>query len=318
MYGNSGMKEIKRIQTYEEAKLRYEQIKPIRGRAGDVRPLGNRKNDSYRIAKRINPLNDTTSYQCILYRTPVVEFKPDGDVEINMGGWVSTANRTFIERILHLSCYSKNGSSVLCLGNNAEAQLVVLHKTKTTVIRRQEVYPFTWELVVSEPVYETQLNKKKANAVRAQYSEFEKYLKGMVNLRTEQREVKHYTGGRYELPPSVRFDKTEFADMEVVAFRSDVRTESFPVELMANDQPEESKHSNFYKAALEIVMAIRGGASVRLLANAADVHVQADSLLPKFREIVYRHHSDEVFEKVLLPVGKAASKKYDSWVKRKE
>jgi len=209
MYGNSGMKEIKRIVTYAEAKLRYEQIKPIRGRAGDVRPLGNRKNDSYRIAKRINPLSDITSYQCILYRTPVVEFKPDGDVEINMGGWVSTANRTFIERILHLSCYSKNGSSVLCLGNNAE---VVLHNTKTTVVRRLEDYPFTWELVVSEPVYETQLDKKKANNVRQQYSEFEKYLKGMVNLRTEQREVKNHMGGRYELPPSIRFDKAEFIE----------------------------------------------------------------------------------------------------------
>jgi len=311
MYGNSGMKEIKRIVTYAEATLRYLQIKPIRGRAGDVRPLGNRKNDSYRIAKRINPLNDTTSYQCILYRTPVVEFKPDGDVEINMGGWVSTANRTFIERILHLSCYSKNGSSVLCLGNNAE---VVLHKTKTTVIRRQEVYPFTWGLVVSEPVYETQLNKKKANAVRAQYSEFEKYLRGMVNLRTEQREAKNHMGGRYELPPSIRFERAEFADMEVVTFRSDVRTEGFPVELMANDQPEESKHSNFYRATLEIVMTIRRGN----LPGNSDVHVQADSLLPEFREIVYRHHSDEVFEKVLLPVGKAPSKKYDSWVKRKE
>jgi hypothetical protein len=307
MYGNSGMRDVKRIVTYEEAKLRYEQIKPIRGRAGDVRPLGDRKNDTYRIAKRINPLNDTTSYQCILYSTPVVEFKPDGDVEIIMNGWGSSATRTFIERVLHLSCYSKNGSSVLCLGNNAE---VVLHNTKTTVVRRQEVYPYTWELVVSEPVYETQLDKKKANNVRQQYSEFEKYLKGMVNLRTEQREVKNHMGGRYELPPSIRFDKAEFIEAGALFDKS----EGFPVELMANDQPEESKHSNFYKAALEIVMAIRRGN----LPGNSDVHVQADSLLPEFREIVYRHHSAEVFAKVLLPVGKAASKKYDSWVKRGE
>ena len=313
MYGNSGMKDIKRIVTYEEAKLRYEQIKPIRGRAADVRPLGDRKNDSYRIAKRINPLNDTTSYQCFLYRTPVIEFKPDGDVEINMGGWGSSATRTFIERVLHLSCYSKNSSSVLCLGNKAE---VVLHHTKTTVIRRLEGYPFAWELTSSEPVYETQLNKKKANNVRAQYSEFEKYLKGMVNLRTEQRESNTtYGGQKYVLPPSIRFDKAEFTEMDVKG--SDVRTKGrFPVELMASDQPEESKHSNFYKAALEIVLALRGGASLRFAG--VDIHVQSDSILPKFREIVYIHHSDEVFEKVLLPVGKAASKKYDSWLKWKE
>ena len=313
MYGNSGMKDIKRIVTYEEAKLRYEQIKPIRGRAADVRPLGVRKNDSYRIAKYVNPLSDITSYQCFLYRTPVVEFKPDGYIEINMGGWGSTATRTFIERVLHLSCYSKNSSSVLCLGNKAE---VVLHHTKTTVIRRLEGYPFAWELASSEPVYETQLNKKKANNVRAQYSEFEKYLKGMVNLRTEQRESNTtYRGSTYILPPSIRIGKTEFTEMDVKG--SDVRTKGrFPVELITSDQPEESKHSNFYKAALEIVLALRGGASLRFAG--VDIHVQSDSILPKFREIVYIHHSDEVFEKVLLPVGKAASKKYDSWLKWKE
>ena len=310
MYGNSGMRDVKRIVTYEEAKLRYEQIKPIRGRAGDVRPLGDRKNDSYRIAKRINPLNDTTSYQCFLYRTPVVEFKPDGDVEINMGGWGSSATRTFIERILHLSCYSKNGSSVLCLGNKAE---VVLHPTKTTVVRRQEVYPFTWELASSEPVYEMQLNKKKANNVRARYSEFEKYLKGMVNLRTEQRESTiAYRGEKLILPPSVTFYRAEFTEMEARGFG--VRTEGFPVELMANDQPEESKHSNFYKAVLELALAIRGGN----FPGGSGLHVQSDTLLPRFRETVYRYHSAEVFEKVLLPVGKAANKKYDSWVKRGE
>ena len=310
MYGNSGMRDVKRIVTYEEAKLRYEQIKPIRGRAGDVRPLGDRKNDSYRIAKRVNPLNDTTSYQCILHRTPVVEFKPDGDVEINMGGWESSATRTFIERILHLSCYSKNGSSVLLLSSTSE---VVLHNTKTTVVRRLEDYPFTWELASSEPVYEMQMNKKRANAARHRYSEFEKYLKGVINLRTEQRESTiAYRGEKLILPPSVTFYRAEFTEMEARGFG--VRTEGFPVELMANDQPEESKHSNFYKAVLELALAIRGGN----FPGGSGLHVQSDTLLPRFREIVYRYHSAEVFEKVLLPVGKAASKKYDSWVKRGE
>ena len=304
MYGNGSMRDIKRITTYEEAKLRYEQVKPIRGRTGDVRPLGERKHDNFRIAKRVNPLSGVTSYQCILYSTPVVEFKPDGDVEIVMGGWGSVATRTFIERLLHLSCYSKNGSSVLCLGNKAE---VVLHPTKTTVIRRLEVYPYTWELASSEPVYETQLNKKKANNVRQQYSEFEKYLKAMVNLREETR-MEGFMRGKY-VYKRITFNKTEFIEVEW----SDIRTEGFPVELMRNDQPEESKHSNFYKAALGIAIAIRGGfVAVR---GSSDTYLESDAMLPKFREIVYRHHKNEVFEKVLLPVGKAASKKYDSWVK---
>jgi hypothetical protein len=296
MYGSNGMRDIKRITTYGEAKLRYEQIKPIRGRAGDVRPLGVRSNDSYRIAKRINHLNNTTSYQCILYQTPVVEFKSDGDVEINMGGYNSTATRTFIEKVLHLSCYSKNGSSVLCLGNKAE---VVLHTTKTTVIRRLKAYPYTWELASSEPVYETQMNKKKANNVRAKYGEFEKYLKAMINLREEQQgpTITH-RGEKYTLPPRITFTHSEFAEAGV----TEVESKGFPVELMATDQPEESKHSNFYKAALGIVLAIRGGPINRTFVG-SEMHLSSESILPKFREILYRHHKDEVFEKVLLPVG---------------
>ena len=299
MYGNGSMRDIKRITTYEEAKLRYEQVKPIRGRAGDVRPLGERKNDHFRIAKQVNPLSGVTSYQCILYSTPVVEFKPDGDVEIVMGGWGSVATRTFIERVLYLSCYSKNGSSVLCLGNKAE---VVLHPTKTTVIRRLEVYPFTWELTSSEPVYETQLNKKKANNVRQQYSEFEKYLKAMVNLREEERTPKYDYKRIYK---RIKFNKTEFIEAGVGGM--------VQVELMRNDQPEESKHSNFYKAALGIAIAIRGG--FMAVKGSSDMYLESDVILPRFRQLVYRHHKDEVFEKVLLPVGKAANKKYDSWVK---
>lgn len=300
MYGNGSMREIKRITTYEEAKLRYEQVKPIRGRAGDVRPLGERKHDNFRIAKRVNPLSGVTSYQCILYSTPVVEFKPDGDVEIVMGGWGSVATRTFIERLLHLSCYAKNGSSVLCLGNKAE---VVLHTTKTTVIRRLGVYPFTWELISNEPMYETQLNKKKANNVRQQYSEFEKYLKAMVNLREETR-MEGFMGSKYAYK-RITFNKTEFIEADVGGM--------VQVELMRNDQPEESKHSNFYRAALGIAISIRGG--FMAVRGSSDMYLESDVMLPKFREIVYRHHKNEVFEKVLLPVGKAASTKYDSWVK---
>lgn len=307
MYGATNMREIKRITTYEEAKLRYEQIKPIRGRAADIRPLGARGNDNYRIAKYINVLSGQVSYQCILYSTPVVEFKSDGDVEINMGGWNSTATREFINRILHLACYTKNGSAVLCLGNNAE---VVLHTVKTTVIRRMEVYPFTWELASSEPVYETQLNKKKANGVRAKYSEFEKYLKAMVNLREETR-MDGFMGDKY-VYKRITFTANEFTEAGVTG--GNVGPQGFPVALMANDQPEESKHSNFYKAALGIVLDIRGGASVRRFSG-SDLHLESNTLLPKFREIVYRYHRNEVFEKVLLPVGKAANRKYDSWVK---
>ena len=49
--------------------------------------------------------------------------------------------------------------------------------------------------------------------------------------------------------------------------------------------------------------------------GSSDMYLESDVILPRFRQLVYRHHKNEVFEKVLLPVGKAANKKYDSWAK---
>lgn len=320
---SANMRNIKRIQSYEEAKLRYEQIVPIRGRAGDIRPLGKRSNDSYRIAKQINVLSGQVSYQCILHSTPVVEFMPDGNVEIVMGGWTTASTREFIWRITGCSCTTKNGASVLHLWADNE---VVLHSSNPTVIRRVEGYSVAWELVSSTPVYGIQLNKKKANAVRAKYSEFEKYVRAMIKLRTEE-------GG------NMRMNLQEFVDLGLYTgdkeaklqvvnwavnrwiYAADKRNHKFNTfkeeiqPLMANDQPEDNKHANFYKASLILIAIDRGRFGLRVGRTPDDAFwVNTDAMLPRFRELVYKWHSDEVFEEVLAPTGVAPSKKYDSWV----
>lgn len=319
---STNMRDIKRIQSYEEAKLRYEQIKPIRGRATDIRPLGKRSNDSYRIAKQINVLNGQVSYQCILHSTPVVEFMPDGNVEIVMRGWTTASTREFIWRVTHRNCTTKNGCSVLHLGAGND---VVLHPSNPTVIRRVEGYSVAWELVSSTPVYGIQLNKKKANTVRARYSEFEKYVKAMISLRTEEDgdilmnlqefiDLGLCTGNKEALLgwPENRWTLAVAKHLAGNSFNT-FKKEIQP--LMVNDQPEDNKHANFYKASLILIAIDRGRFGLRVGRTPGDTFwVNTDAMLPRFRELVYKWHSDEVFEEVLAPTGVAPSKKYDSWV----
>lgn len=80
---------------YETAKARYERINPIRGWAGDVRPIGNRSKTNETI--RANPQPDgSTSYAYRLYNTDCVEYYANGDIVLRTGGWRSLSTANFI------------------------------------------------------------------------------------------------------------------------------------------------------------------------------------------------------------------------------
>lgn len=90
---------ISRILNYDDAKHRYESIKPIRGKASmDIRPLGNRRAQHMRIEKGV--IDGQEVYQCVLYSTPCVIWYPDGRVKIRYGGWVSQSTAKFINALL--------------------------------------------------------------------------------------------------------------------------------------------------------------------------------------------------------------------------
>ena len=77
------------VTSYTEAKAKYESIKPIRDKADDIRPLGDRRAQHMRIIK-----NDDDSYACRLWDTDVATFYNDGRTVFKTGGWdtPSTAN----------------------------------------------------------------------------------------------------------------------------------------------------------------------------------------------------------------------------------
>lgn len=157
---------LPRLRTYAQALDRYENIKPIRGRAKDTRPLGKRSKCNMRIEK------DSTSgeVKAMLYATPVLTYNTDDIVTINMGGWSTVSSQKFIGAVLGTNCGSLSGKSVLHaengvflmkdgmrvkweLGDNGTSRLNVLdyypsviHKVKRGVLaeKRKTIKEF-WE-----------------------------------------------------------------------------------------------------------------------------------------------------------------------------
>lgn len=66
------------ILTYDQAVAKHDSIAPIRGRAVDTRPLGNRRNDSLTI--RRCPKTDAIAIR--LYQTDIITYNTDGTIDL--------------------------------------------------------------------------------------------------------------------------------------------------------------------------------------------------------------------------------------------
>ena len=107
---NSG---ISWCRDYGDALHKYESVEPIRGRTVEpMRPLGQRRSvDAYSIVKR-----DDGAIQCVLYKTPVVTWYPDGLIEVRKDGWASISTACFITDVTNFSSRIFNNSLCIKVG----------------------------------------------------------------------------------------------------------------------------------------------------------------------------------------------------------
>ena len=90
------------MSNYNHYKSLYESIKPIRGRAVDVRPLGKRSRDWETIRM------DGDVVECVLYKTPVVRYYPDGRIGLQCDSWVTTSTAEFMYEHSPFVCRKRN------------------------------------------------------------------------------------------------------------------------------------------------------------------------------------------------------------------
>lgn len=347
--GYATVKRVPRVFDPRHAKQVHDNALPIRGRAFEVRPLGSRRDvDTYSV--RMN--GDDVEF--VLYKTPVITYKANGEIVLRTDGWASVSSHQFIQQVLGIPARGKSGSSVLIVNGQ--------HYTMTgdNTLTLGHKGTGTWRVLAHETLYGYKANRKAITNVRSRYSEFRKYLGGFLNLRRE--EVVLHQGRPYEQRLyAVRFNAQEAVDLFGVKdstyqdtkamnrekidcimdkptrvqwgnptekqkqeYRDQVRRyeenmKAF-TDTIVNGQPEDVRHMNFYRGAMafmveeHVARRMHSRGDWVLHDYEREVVSNADRLVLAMDEAILKYHAEEVLERVQLEVGKTPNPKYSGWV----
>ena len=204
MWGFGNSAGLRPIGSFKEAKHKYEDTTPIRGRKEDVRPLGSvRRYTDHRIVKNLksveeagNPLGRwQESYSAKLYRTDCIEWFDDGSIEVGTGGWQSPTTQSFLNYTLQnrLGTFNSfNGKWYFRnYANGMDYYLDGFSKRRLrfepTGNQVQTNGGMMEAFTVVNPVqeYRYKANRKALNALRRKYKNFIEYGKMML-LMTPQ------------------------------------------------------------------------------------------------------------------------------------
>jgi len=316
--GHATIRRVPHVHTYEQALSIHNNSKPIRGRAVEVRPLGDRRDgDTYWIRKNEDAI------ELVLYKTPVITFMPDGEVVLFIDGYNSVSTHQFIGHVLGVGVYGARRTTVVTINGN---KFTISDKDKLRLRREGE----NWHVLNPTTQWGWKLNRKAVTNVRTRYGEFYKYLKGFVNLRAEEKQqhrwqpVKNYVTipldefkSVFSSLLSIRgyayMDKRGKQRMQwnpVTALQYQESSKAF-LRLIDPDQPEEGKHTNFYKAALILVAKLD---SETMDIRADETYAQAKHIVPLLDDVLFMFYAHDVLVRYELPMGKVSSGIYEHWM----
>jgi len=294
-------------------------IKPLRGRSPEIKPLGARRDaDTYHV--RMNG----EAVELVLYRTPVITFMPNDEVVLFIDSYNTVATQQFISHVLGIGANGVRRTTVLTI-NNSKYTLANQDKLR---LRRGDR---GWEVLNPSQQWAWRLDRKAVTNVRAQYGEFYKYLKGFVNLRTErmavsrwqleekdfvcvqQSEFKSVCGGTFPMSEYAYMDKRgrQALDWTPVKPHQYEKSAAMFEKLIRSDQPEESKHTNFYKAALLLIAKLE---TDKMDIRTDSVRVRSKHIVPLLDDVLFMIHAHQVLVRKALPQGKVSSGIYENWM----
>jgi len=329
---------VPRVTTYSEAKNLFDSIKPIRGRSPEIRPLGNRRDaDSYWV--RMNG----DDVQFMLYKSAVITYKPDGGVVLTPDTYSTVSTHQFFDRVLGVDARASRQVSVIGLLNKKGEvvnRYTVRGKDRLTLKLDGSG---NWQCVEgAKTQFSWHLDRREATNVRLRYKEFITYFKGMVSLRTEDVKPNYH----YEPIPCINVSLTELQNAFDVK-KSEDEMENNPdhiighmqwihdqpqrhfnygtrrageyekgmaqfMELIKGDQPEDTKHLNFYKGALAVLLS-----GDRIYQRGQDDNtylVKAKPIVKALDTVLLKAHAQQVLVRKELPLGSVSKGAYDMWL----
>lgn len=169
--------DVRVLYDYAAAARHEAEVKPIRGRTPECKPLGDRKKTHATIRK------ENQDIIIRLYRTDIVRYRPDGTVIVNQGGHESPSTRTYLNAVLPLWFGSYQGVTAWYDGRNMkECDIHLLHARKDNIFKHNPNNVRPWEFTNPKPCVVHKKNRVGAKWVRAKYAPFFKYVKNIKRL----------------------------------------------------------------------------------------------------------------------------------------
>ena len=171
----SGDMTVKPDFCYEWFQHKYENTKPIRGRASDVRPIGKRARDWELLVKEDRA--DGAWYGALLYRTNVVMYGPNGQLELKVDSYATPKTADFMQQ--HSPFRVRKVKNNIWVNARGVGDVPILkHKT----VKFQVGADGNWHPV--EPVRMTQkiVDRKKSGEIRKRVKGFIDYATTMMKL----------------------------------------------------------------------------------------------------------------------------------------
>ena len=290
-----------RIKTYEEALAHEASVKPIRGKT--IKPLHRRRDTHLTIRKRTGFNFEGEEVVIKMYETDIVKYRPNGDIYVNIDGWVSMTTCQVLTDVLGADFHKYNNRMwVRCdipesytphaLPIDAHAPNIFRVNMSNTLEFQNYKYPVVHNL-----------SRQAANIVRKQYKSFRQYLTNNFKLRSEDGvtctfEVNEFVHAFeiddvYGVPrlPNVQVVSNKWTSPKAIAHY---------MALITNDGLGH-KTEDFYKAVLTTVGGNRHAVTLKQLLKILD-------------DCILYHHRDTVFVKKQVTTGAWAKDTYSRFM----
>ena len=316
---------VRVFNSYHDALKAHADIKPIRGRGQELRPLAERRHaDKYHIR-----LNDTynskhPAVELMLYQTPVVTWIYDGEgsqgqVQITCGRWPSTMTCHFIQACLPniVRSVSRKGKSLMLSFWNNDQPDFLLAEDEKIILSKTHYSDNKWVIIDSPDVvnYEWRIDRKGSNAVLRRYKDTLDFVNGALNTAT--------------IPSTPEFAELSTSLLlEVPDATYPFRDDNF---IRVRGLIEKQATCNKYKPLLEDKFkALCLGAwlsTAEHLAwefvyrgryedefNNSTLRINKAKFVDSLKKFILYCHPTEVFDRVPVPRHKLPSKKHNDWL----
>ena len=285
-----------RLKTYEEALAHEASVKPIRGKT--IKPL-HRRRDTHLTIRRQTGFNFEGEEVVIkMYNTDIVKYRPNGDIYVDIDGWVSMTTCQVLTDVLGADFHKYNNRMwVRCdipesytphaLPVDAHAPNIFRVNMSNSLEFQNYKYPVVHIM-----------NRQAANIVRKQYKTFRQYLTNNFKLRSEDGGVSCSFGieefaTAFESDDDDVYGMPRLPNVQVVGKKwTSPKAIDRYIELIQSHDTED-----FYKAVLTTVGGNRRSATLKQLLKVLD-------------DCILYHHRDTVFVEKQVTTGSWAKDNY--------